>query len=220
MIDQIISTLSVSLVPLILAITMHEAAHAWAASIFGDDTARRLGRMTLNPLPHVDPIGTIVLPGLMLAASVWGGVTNFIFGWAKPVPINAWRLSNPKRDMIWVALAGPASNFVQALAWLLVIKLVTSLPVEGILVEFVISTAVAGVKINFILMAFNLVPILPLDGGRELNALLPSRWSMQFERIERFGIVIVLLLAYVGLLNYYVKPIIDACNAVSRFVLG
>ena len=220
MIDQIISTLSVSLVPLILAITMHEAAHAWAASIFGDDTARRLGRMTLNPLPHVDPIGTIVLPGLMLAASVWGGVTNFIFGWAKPVPINAWRLSNPKRDMIWVALAGPASNFVQALAWLLVIKLVTSLPVEGILVEFVISTAVAGVKINFILMAFNLVPILPLDGGRVLNALLPSRWSMQFERIERFGIVIVLLLAYVGLLNYYVKPIIDACNAVSRFVLG
>lgn len=183
-------TLSTWILPVLIAITIHEASHGWMASKLGDDTALRLGRVTFNPLRHVDPFGTVVLPLLLLLAS--GG--RFTFGFAKPVPVNFNRLYNPKRDMIWVAGAGPGINILLALASALLLHGAQLLP-DG-LDAWVAQTLYSSVLINILLALFNLIPLPPLDGGRIAVGLLPMPAAIRLQRLERVGILIVLLFVF------------------------
>jgi Zn-dependent protease len=181
--------ISVWALPVIIAITFHEAAHGWMAERLGDDTARRLGRVTLNPVKHVDPFGTIILPGLLLLLRA-----PFIFGYAKPVPVAFHRLNNPKRDMIWVALAGPGMNILLALVSAFGLRYAMYLP------DFAVGWAAANLErsilINVILAVFNMLPIPPLDGGRVLTGLLPMPYAARFARIERYGFLILIALLF------------------------
>jgi Zn-dependent protease len=182
--------------PVIFAITLHEAAHGWMAEKLGDKTARMLGRVTLNPIKHIDPIGTILVPGLLLFL---GG---FLFGWAKAVPVTMANLRRPKTDMAWVALAGPVANLMMALGWALILKLGFWLQTDYAgLGEFLIYSGIAGVSINVILMVLNLLPIPPLDGSRLVSAVLPNAWAWQYNRLEPFGIFILLGLLVLGILG-------------------
>ena len=183
----------------IFAITLHEAAHGYVARHFGDTTAYMLGRVTLNPIKHIDPIGTIVVP---LITSLAG----FVFGWAKPVPVNFNNLRNPKRDMFWVAAAGPASNVIQALIWALVAK--TLFDVDGGVATYWVQVAEAGILVNLILAILNLFPILPLDGGRILASLLPARISHAYQGTERYGMLILIVLIVTGVLGWVMRPIL------------
>lgn len=204
--QNIILTIAIYAVPAILAITLHEAAHGYAAKRLGDPTAYMLGRVTLNPIAHIDPVGTVLIPGLLLLGSLISGASGVLFGWAKPVPVNFGRLRNPKRDMVLVALAGPGSNLLQAILWVLVIRfLVVPMP-DGFVQQLLFDTASAGVNVNLMLMAFNLIPILPLDGGRILEGLLPYRLAASYARLERYGMVIMLILIISGLLNIFISP--------------
>jgi len=194
-------------IPVIFAITLHEVAHGLVAYRLGDPTAKMVGRLTLNPLRHVDPIGTIAVPLLMLVLP--GG---FLFGWAKPVPIGVRNLRNPHRDMALVGVAGPLANFLMAIFWALVVRLgsglLTSAPQIG---EPVALAGVAGVFINVILMVFNLLPLPPLDGGRVLSSLLPPHLSAKFDRIEPFGLLIIVALLLTGVLNVVLSPVMLVC---------
>jgi Zn-dependent protease len=192
-----IQAIAVYALPVIFAITLHEAAHAYAAKYFGDTTAYAAGRMSMNPMRHIDPFGTILLPILMFI------FTPFIFGYAKPVPIDFNRLRNPKKQMLWVALAGPASNFAMALMWKIVALL---LPVMGVTEPYPYAVAKAGVYVNVLMFVLNLIPIPPLDGGRILTSLLPNRYAFKFAKIERYGFVILVGLMVLGLLNYWFLP--------------
>ena len=183
---NLIITICINAVPLILAITLHEAAHGYVARTFGDNTAYMMGRVTLNPAKHIDPIGTIVFP---LISLVVGGI---IFGWAKPVPVNFNNLRHPKRDMLWVAAAGPGSNVVQALIWGLLAKLIESSGSSSGVAEFWFAVAVAGISWNVVLAIFNLFPILPLDGGRMVTSLLPNRLAYSYSRLEPYGMPILI----------------------------
>ena len=174
---EILRSIILYAIPTILAITLHEAAHGYVAKRLGDNTAWVLGRVTLNPLKHIDPVGTILVPGILLAGGMLTGLGGVMFGWAKPVPVNFARLRNPKFDMIWVALAGPASNFVQALLWALVAKIVV-LAAPASLFGALIEICYGGITVNLVLMAFNLLPALPLDGGRIIVGLLPDLLSL------------------------------------------
>ncbi|GAB6034339.1 site-2 protease family protein [Galenea microaerophila] len=182
--------------PVIFAITVHEVAHGWVADKLGDHTARMLGRLTLNPIKHIDPIGTIVVPLILL---VLGGV---IFGWAKPVPINPRNFKHPTKDMAWVAIAGPMSNLLMATGWAILIKvgygLTSSLPEIG---NFLVYSGLAGVSINLILFVLNLLPIPPLDGSRVVSAFLPPKWAYEYNRIEPYGFFILLGMLFLGLLG-------------------
>lgn len=202
--DQIIQTIAIYAIPVIFAITLHEAAHGYAAKMFGDNTAYSLGRVTLNPLNHIDPVGTILVPLLLYFATSGA----FLFGYAKPVPVRFGKLRNPKRDMIWVALAGPASNLVQSLIWgflyLLFIKM-------GINERFLLEMAQAGVLANVVMFAFNLFPIPPLDGGRILVGILPWRQAAAVSRIEPWGFYIVLALVMTHVINdLWMGPMMSA----------
>ncbi|SCN46929.1 FIG004556: membrane metalloprotease [methanotrophic endosymbiont of Bathymodiolus azoricus (Menez Gwen)] len=183
----LVQKIVVWVIPVIFAITVHEVAHGWVAKQYGDKTAWMLGRLTLNPLKHIDPVGTILVPGLMLA------FTGFVFGWAKPVPVNIRNLRNPKHDMAIVALAGPAANFLMALGWALFARL-------GILIntpEFsipMIYVGIAGIMINLILGLLNLLPIPPLDGSRILSWILPGRLSLYYDQFEKYGFYLLVLL--------------------------
>jgi len=201
----------VNAIPLILAITLHEAAHGYIARMLGDNTAYMMGRVTLNPARHIDPVGTIVFP---LISLVFGGV---IFGWAKPVPVNFGNLRNPKRDMFWVAAAGPGSNIVQALVWALAAKLIQDSDSNSIVAQFWFMVALAGISWNVVLAVFNLFPILPLDGGRMITSLLPNRLAYQFSQLERYGMVILIGLI---ILMIAVPPLGNAVMGVMNGVMG
>jgi Zn-dependent protease len=186
----------------ILAITLHEAAHGFVAKHYGDKTAYMLGRVTLNPIKHIDIVGTIVIPLLILFAT--GG--KMLFGWAKPVPVNFNNLRHPKRDMLWVAAAGPGSNVVQAMIWAAVAKLLGGTP--GIAANYWVSVADAGIVVNVVFAILNLLPILPLDGGRVLASLLPNRASYAYQGTERFGMIILVLLLVTGVLGWILSPLV------------
>ncbi len=192
---------TISIIPVLLAITVHEAAHGYAAKYFGDKTAYFLGRITLNPIKHVDPVGTVVIPGMLLLLSA-----PFLFGWAKPVPVNFSNLNNPKKDMMWVALAGPASNLAMAIIWAIVLGLFKSSGASYAL--FIIGMAQVGIMINLVLMLLNLLPIPPLDGGRMAVSLLPSPWSYKLASIERYGMFILIFLIVSGLLSAILLPLL------------
>lgn len=188
--DALIQTISLAAIPVLFAITLHEAAHGYVAKHFGDMTAYAQGRISLNPMRHIDPLGTILLPLMTLFL---GGI---LFGWAKPVPVNFSALRHPKKDMLWVALAGPAANLVMALFWGLMMKVALWSP-SSYFAEPLIGMAEFGVTINAILMVLNLLPLPPLDGGRIAISLLPHRQAYQLSKIEPYGIVILILLAVV-----------------------
>ncbi|QFZ87179.1 site-2 protease family protein [Variovorax paradoxus] len=213
-ISNLIQTVLIYALPVIFAITVHEAAHGYVARHFGDNTAAMMGRVTLNPLKHIDPIGTILMP-LMLYFATSGA---FLFGYAKPVPVNFNRLRHPKRDMIWVALAGPASNFIQAILWAV---LLIAIVAAGVNETFFIKMAQGGVLVNLVMWAFNLFPLPPLDGGRVLAGLLPSGPAQNFlARIEPYGFFIVMALVLAGIVsNYWLRPLMDAGYFVVNLLI-
>ncbi|WP_028311405.1 site-2 protease family protein [Derxia gummosa] len=204
--DDLIQTITVYAIPVIFAITLHEAAHGYVARMFGDSTAWMLGRVSLNPMRHIDPIGTLLVPALLLISARIAGGGGFMFGWAKPVPVNFANLRNPKRDMIWVAAAGPAANLAMACGWALFYRL---LDAGGVDEPFFLSMAKAGITFNIMLMALNLVPIPPLDGGRILIGLLPRKLSLAYASVERYGFIIVLVLIVTGLLSTLMMPFVS-----------
>jgi len=208
-------TIAIYALPVIFAITLHEAAHGYVARHFGDKTAFMLGRISLNPLRHIDWVGTIAVPLLILVAAKLFGGPPALFGWAKPVPVNFHALRHPKRDMLWVAAAGPAANLFMAIAWALVMKGLHFFP-ESALAEFLGAMSLAGLQVNIVLMVLNLLPILPLDGGRIAVSLLPDRLALGYARLEPFGFPILLLLIFLPphLLGAIMMPMVQASIGV------
>lgn len=204
--DSLIQTLAVYAIPVLFAITLHEAAHGYVARHFGDPTAYLAGRISLNPLRHIDPVGTILVPGAILIASKLVGGSAMLFGWARPVPVDFSRLRNPKRDMFWVAAAGPATNLAMALGWAGLLKITTTMD-YGVFSAFAAANARAGIEVNTVLMLLNLLPIPPLDGGRIAVSLLPHRMAWRFARMEPYGLAILLLLLFTDLLGYILWPL-------------
>lgn len=213
--NDLMLTLAIWTIPVLLAITLHEVAHGWAALAFGDRTAQLLGRLSLNPLKHVDPVGTVVVPLSLLLMSWLMGSQPFLFGWAKPVPVSMQNLSHPKRDMAWVAIAGPASNFVQAIVWALLLYVSI-----GSATEWLHSMAIAGISINLILIALNLLPIPPLDGSRVLTALLPNQLGWQYNRLEPYGLLILIGLMVMGWLTPLIMPLFNLFKGLVLGIVG
>lgn len=204
--ESLIATLAIWALPVLLAITLHEAAHGYVARHFGDPTADQEGRITLNPFKHIDPVGTLLVPGAILVLSSLLGGGGMLFGWAKPVPVNFSRLRKPKSDMLWVAAAGPFVNFLMALGWALLAKIALTNP-DSIYATPMLEMGKAGMQINTVLMVLNLLPIPPLDGGRIAVSLLPHRLAWQFSRIEPYGFPILLLLLFTGILGQILWPL-------------
>ena len=201
--SELIQTVLIYALPVLFAITLHEAAHGYVARHFGDHTAAMMGRITLNPIKHIDPIGTVLMPLLLYFATSGA----FLFGYAKPVPVRFDQLRHPKRDMIWVALAGPAANFVQAVFWAV---LLVVLAILGIKERFFVGMCQAGITVNLVMWAFNLFPLPPLDGGRILTGLLPYRQASWLARIEPWGFFIVMGLVIAGMVGrYWLRPLMD-----------
>jgi Zn-dependent protease len=215
---SLIETIALYAVPVVFAITLHEAAHGYVARQFGDQTAWMLGRVTLNPIKHIDPIGTVAVPLAMLLLSKLAGGGGFLFGWAKPVPVNFGNLRNPKRDMLWVAAAGPAANLVMAFAWAILLRVSAS---NGPWMSDGLNLmADAGVSINVLLMVLNLLPIPPLDGGRIAVSLLPNPLAASFARIEPYGFMIVIVLLASGMLNRLMAPLVFLVERVLQALVG
>lgn len=211
--SNLIQTVSVYAIPVIFAITLHEAAHGYAAKYFGDNTAYMMGRVTLNPFPHIHLVGTILLP-LLLYFSTNGAL---LFGFAKPVPVDFGNLRHPKRDMVWVALAGPASNLVQAIVWALLFVVYTDF---GVSEKFFLAMCKAGVLSNVVMFAFNLFPLPPLDGGRIVVGLLPWKQAYQFSRVEPYGFYIVMALVITGVVNHlWLDPVMNATFGLIQLML-
>ena len=212
--SQLIQTVLIYALPVIFAITLHEAAHGYVAQRLGDPTAAMLGRVTLNPVPHIDPIGTILMP-LLLYFSTGGA---FLFGYAKPVPVRFDRLRHPKRDMVWVALAGPGANLLQALLWGVLLYVLAG---AGLTERFFIEMCKAGMLTNVVMFAFNLFPLPPLDGGRILVGLLPWRQAMAVSRIEPWGFYIVMVLVVTGVISsVWMSPLMDLTFAFIKLALS
>jgi len=209
--DYSIQAVAINAIPLIFAITIHEAAHGYAARKFGDNTAYMLGRVSLNPLKHIDPVGTILIPLMLILAG-----SPYLVGYAKPVPVNFGRLQNPRIDSIWVALAGPGSNFIQALIWAI---LLIGLIGFGVDERFLVAMSQAGITWNLGLLVFNLFPLPPLDGGRILAGLLPARQSITLGKLEPWGFFIVLALVFTGIIGtLWMEPLIGFFKGVLYFV--
>lgn len=211
---QLIQTVAIYALPVLFAITVHEAAHGYAARHFGDPTAAQLGRITLNPLKHIDPLGTLAMPLLLYFATSGA----FLFGYAKPVPVNFGRLRHPKRDMVWVALAGPGANLAQAVLWVVLSYLLLALGVQE---RFFLQMCHAGLLVNLVMFAFNLFPLPPLDGGRILVGLLPVRQALAVSRIEPYGFFIVLGLVVTGLVgNLWLRPLMRLTASLIETALA
>ena len=211
--NEIVQTITTHALPVLLAITLHEAAHGYVAKLFGDNTAWALGRVTLNPIPHIDLVGTIAMPLLLYFATAG----QFLFGYAKPVPVDFSRLRHPKRDMVWGAFAGPVANLLQAILWVVAIYLFSAFDVEE---RFFLEMAKAGILTNLVMFAFNLFPIPPMDGGRIVVGLLPWRLAVGFARVERFGFFIVMGLVLLGVVNaLWLAPIMSASMFSIQWLL-
>lgn len=209
---SLVQKISIWVVPVVLAITVHEVSHGWIARKLGDNTAFMLGRLTLNPLRHIDPVGTILIPGMLLLLHA-----GFLFGYAKPVPINWRNLHHPKRDMALVAAAGPGANLLMALVWALLIRAGVQLGEAGVALIYM---GVAGITINIILMVLNLLPLPPLDGGRVMTGLLPGPLAYKFSRIEPYGFFILIGLLVTGILGLVLWPVISVVMAMLVPVSG
>jgi Zn-dependent protease len=196
-------------IPVVFAITVHEVAHGWVANYLGDPTAKSLGRLTLNPIKHIDPIGTVALPLILVYL---GG---FIFGWAKPVPVTWQNLRSPRRDMAIVAAAGPVANLVMMVLWAILAKIILTIDqTPGPLLQFILVMCSIGIIINIILMVLNLLPLLPLDGGRVVTSLLPPHLAMLYSRLEPFGLIIILVLLVTGILANIMMPMVSGLEAL------
>ena len=215
--SSIIQTIAVYALPVLFAITLHEAAHGYVARMYGDNTAMYAGRITLNPIKHIDPVGTILVPIAILVSSSLMGIGAFLFGWAKPVPVNFGNLRNPKKDIRFVAFAGPGANFVMALLWALSLKLQF---VTGLNEPFFAEMAKAGIVVNLVLAALNLLPILPLDGGRILFSFLPSSAAYSFSRTEPYAMIVLIALLMLGILPMFIQPIVSAGLSVLTLLFN
>jgi Zn-dependent protease len=215
---SLIETIALYAVPVVFAITLHEAAHGYIARIFGDHTAYMLGRVTLNPIKHIDPVGTVIVPLALLLLSKLAGGGGFLFGWAKPVPVNFGNLRHPKRDMLWVAAAGPAANLLMALAWAILLRVTA--PGGAFISDGIDLMASVGVRINVLLMVLNLLPIPPLDGGRIAVSLLPNPLAASFARLEPYGFMVVIILLASGMLNRLMDPFIVLVEHGLRTLIG
>lgn len=215
MLESLIQTLAISALPVIFAITLHEAAHGYAARYFGDPTAWQMGRISLNPLRHIDLVGTIIIPIAILLFS--GG--SFLFGYAKPVPVDFSRLRHPKKDMFWVAAAGPGANLFMAFCWAFMLKLAWLMPSS----EFTLplsEMSKIGIMVNCVLMVLNLMPLPPLDGGRIAVSLLPHSVAWKFAQLERWGFPILLLLLFTGILGAVMNPLVITSARVIELIFG
>ena len=209
--ENLIQTISIAAIPILFAITLHEAAHGYVARHFGDMTAYQQGRISLNPLRHIDPVGTILLP---LLTFLFGGI---LFGWAKPVPVNFAALRSPKKDMLWVALAGPAANLFMALCWALLAKVAWSFP-ENYFAAPMHEMAMMGIRINVILLVLNLLPLPPLDGGRMAISLLPHRQAYSLAKIEPYGMFILIFMAITPILGLILNPFVNFVYYVMQLL--
>jgi Zn-dependent protease len=216
---NLIQTIAIYAIPVVFAITLHEAAHGYVAKYFGDLTAERAGRITLNPLKHIDLMGTVIVPAALLLMSKALGMQGILFGWAKPVPVDFAKLRNPKKDMLWVAAAGPGINFAMAIGWAFLLKAATIAPENNYSLPLRLMSE-AGIQINAVLMILNLLPVPPLDGGRIAVSLLPSNIAYRFAALERYGLFIILALLFTGVLSTIMGPFIVAVISLVSVIAG
>ncbi|MDD5299825.1 MAG: site-2 protease family protein [Gallionella sp.] len=212
-VEQLIQTITLAAIPILFAITLHEAAHGYVARHFGDMTAYQQGRISLNPLRHIDPVGTVLFPLLTL----WLG--GILFGWAKPVPVNFGALRRPKQDMLWVAIAGPASNLFMALGWAFLYKMATLFS-GNYFSEPLMGMAEWGIRINVVLMVLNMLPLPPLDGGRVAVSMLPHRQAYQLAKIEPYGMFILIFLAITPVLSLVLSPLVNLAFKLISLLFG
>jgi len=217
-VHHLVQTIAIYALPVLFAITLHEAAHGYVARHFGDLTAHAQGRISLNPLRHIDPVGTVLVPAIILVGSVAAGTSGFLFGWAKPVPVNYSALRNPRPHMAWVAAAGPAANLAMAILWALALKLAVLLPESGITLPLALM-AKAGIVVNLVFMFLNLLPIPPLDGGRIVTSLLPNRAAWRFSKLEPWGLPLLVILLLTNVLGFVLQPLVGASDALIRAIV-
>jgi len=216
-VEALIQTITVYALPVLFGITLHEAAHGYVARLLGDPTAFEAGRISLNPVRHIDPVGTIAVPLFLLFSTKLMGGAGLLFGWAKPVPVDWGRLRRPKQDMLWVALAGPASNLGMAILWAIGLRILADAGFTQ--QDFWVQMAFAGIQVNLVLMALNLFPLPPLDGGRIVFSLLPQNLAWQYARLEPYGLMILIVLMMTGILWQVLRPLLLIGQAIVQWFL-